>query len=89
MADLPQKLTVTIRTTNTTLFEGEAKAVTSHTDNGVFDILPYHAHFICIVKKTIIILLLDGEKKEFPIESGILQVFDNVVDVFLGYAPAL
>lgn len=82
--NVSQKLTVTIRTTNMTLFEGEAKAITSHSDNGVFDVLPYHAHFICIVKKTIIVHLLNGEKKEFPIESGILQVFNNAVDVFLG-----
>ncbi|MEK7071222.1 MAG: hypothetical protein AAB966_05430, partial [Patescibacteria group bacterium] len=59
-------------------------AVSSKIENGVFVILPYHIIFISIVRERIVIVELSGEKKEFPIERGLMSVYKNKVEVFLG-----
>lgn len=79
-----EKLLIVIRDRNKLLFQGEIKAVSSFNDKGPFDILPQHANFISIIKKHLVIHLRTKEKKRIELESGILKVRDNNVEVYLG-----
>ena len=76
-------LTVSIKSPEAILFAGEADAVSSINERGRFDVLPLHANFICIVKDTIVIYN-KSTAKELKIDSGILRVTGNHVQVFLG-----
>ncbi len=79
-------LTVHMSSPENILFEGTAEAVTSVNDDGEFDLLPLHENFICIVKKKAVIhIKIGGEKKEFPIESGVIKVQRNRVYILTGF----
>jgi F0F1-type ATP synthase epsilon subunit len=67
-----------------TWYSGSVKAVSSFNETGKFDILPYHAPFISIIFKELIIYEVDGQVKNFPIEKAVLKVDENKIIVFLG-----
>lgn len=76
-------LQVYIRSRKRDYYKGPAHSVTSKNDKGVFDILPYHANFITLIKDLIVI---DQDKKsqnKIEIKSGVLSVASNRVDVYL------
>lgn len=77
------QLTVSVKSRDKVFFENVARALTSYNPKGVFDILPYHANFISLVKEWIIIHKIDGQSERIDIASGIIKVQDNRVDVFL------
>lgn len=79
-----QNLNVMIRSSDKILFDGEAKTVSSVNDTGPFDILPFHANFISIIKSKISVKLNNGSRQDFPIDGGVMQVHENKVEVFLG-----
>lgn len=78
------KLTVNVRDADKVLYDGEAKAVSSFNKQGPFDILPYHAHFISIIQKKITVHLDNNSEQSFVIETGVMRVESDTVDVFLG-----
>lgn len=82
MAD--NTLNLTIIDAEKKIFEGEVKALSSYNDDGPFDILPYHANFISIIKKQLTVHLLNGEKKEYPLEVAVLKSIENKISVYLG-----
>lgn len=68
-----------------TLFEGEVEAITSINNKGTFDVLPLHENFITIIKdKVVIHHKIGGEKKDLTLNSGIIKVSQNRVNVFVG-----
>jgi F0F1-type ATP synthase epsilon subunit len=77
-------LNITILDAEKKIFEGEVKALSSYNEDGPFDILPYHANFISIIKKKLTLYLLNGEKKEYPIEVAVLKSTENNIVVFFG-----
>lgn len=77
-------LTITIHDADKIVFEGEANSISSVNERGVFDVLPYHSHFISIIKTSITIHRKNQPDKVFSIDSGIMQVHNDTVDVFLG-----
>lgn len=77
-------LKITIHDAEKIVYEGEADAISSYNERGIFDILPYHTQFISIIKKTIIVHKKGQEKKEFTIDAGVVEVLRNEVNVFLG-----
>lgn len=77
-------LTITIHDADKIVFQGEADSISSINERGVFDILPFHSHFISIIKTSVTVNRKGQEKKEFAIDSGIMQVHDDTVDIFLG-----
>ncbi|KKU02752.1 MAG: H+transporting two-sector ATPase delta/epsilon subunit [Candidatus Amesbacteria bacterium GW2011_GWA1_46_35] len=81
---MPDLLTVIIRDRKGVVWEGEAAAVTGRNVKGPFDILPEHANFISIISKKLIIKTPDKKSREFNVESGILQVRENKVMIYLG-----
>lgn len=76
-------LSLTVRNKKGIVFQGEAKSVTSLNEIGWFDILPKHAHFITMIKEKLVIGIDRQEKREIPVVSGILRVWNNEVKAFL------
>ncbi len=77
-------LSVMIRDRQGLVFEGEAEGVSSVNDKGPFDVLPLHANFISLIKKEIILRLKGSVEKPLSLESGVLMVRENKVEVYLG-----
>ena len=65
-------------------FNENVKAVTSFNEKGIFDVLPQHENFISVIKDKIIIHTTDGKDKEIKIDNGVLRVYENEADIFLG-----
>lgn len=83
-----QRIRAGVFTREKTLFNGEAYAITSINEKGRFDILPHHANFITLIKQFVIIYTSEGEKKEFPLDNGVLEVSGNMVSIYLGVGVA-
>jgi hypothetical protein len=75
---------VTVRNAETVLFEGKAASITAMNAYGSFDILPRHKNFITNIESKITIHTSSTESKDIDVDSGILRIFDNTVDIFLG-----
>lgn len=65
------------------LFTGSALVITSLNEQGRFDILPYHANFISIIKEYLIIRSDRKNKRKIDIKTGVLHCKNNVVKVFV------
>ena len=80
------QLSITIKDSEKTIFDGFARAVSSVSNKGKFDVLPYHANFIALIQEQITIYDLDPNKKPqiIPIEEGVIKVKDNEIKVILG-----
>jgi F0F1-type ATP synthase epsilon subunit len=83
------RLSVTIKNQEKIIFQGQAKALTSENDKGVFDILPRHANFISLIKNKIVVLKEEGTKETFQIHSGLMRVWKNQIQVYLDIASPL
>lgn len=75
---------LTVREKENILFEDEIMAITSFNEKGIFDILPLHENFISIIKNSVIIHKKGGKREVLKIESGILKVFENRINIYLG-----
>ena len=82
-------LQVFVRNRESVTFKGEALAVTSYNDQGIFDILPQHSNFISMIKNNITIHKIDQTKEEFAIQSGVMKVANNSVTVYIGQLQPL
>lgn len=67
-----------------TIFEGEARSLTSHNKTGKFDILTDHENFIAIIEKYIIIRPRSGSEQYFQIDNGVIKAKGNQVKIYLG-----
>lgn len=76
-------LTVVVRNKDKVLYNGQAFAVTSFNDRGIFDILPQHESFISLIKEKVIIHPTQKENKEIQIENGILRVYKDRVYIYV------
>ena len=74
---------VNIKTKQGLVYDGDITALSSFNDLGLFDILPEHENFISIIKNKII-LYKNKSQKEIKIETGVLKVKDNYVNIYLG-----
>lgn len=79
-----RNLLVDARTPDKILFQGEAQSVSSINGKGPFDILGQHENFISLIKDTLVIFAKDGKRQQFPIDTGILKVYNNQVNIFIG-----
>jgi len=77
-------ITLTIRNKQGVLFSGRVKAVSSYNARGLFDILGEHENFICLIQEKIVIHKNDREKEEIKIDSGLLRVYKNNVNIYIG-----
>lgn len=85
--DNPSNLTVVIRNKDKVLFNGQAFAVSSVNDRGVFDILAQHENFISLIKDKVVIHPTLKENKEIQIENGILRAYKDRVYVYVNFKP--
>jgi F0F1-type ATP synthase epsilon subunit len=77
-------LKVTVRDSQSTLFQGEVERVSSFNDVGPFDLYPMHANFISILKRKLAFYKNNNKIKEIEIEQAIMKVKNDVVNIFLG-----
>jgi len=75
---------VVIRKSDGVLWEGQVMSFSSTNEVGKFDILPEHAHFVGSISEFIMVQTGTQEKK-WEIETGIMSVVDEMIEVFLGY----
>jgi len=64
-------------------YQGEALALSSQNELGVFDVLPNHANFISTISDKITIYTSKNQIIQYTFKTGILEVTDNKVKVFL------
>jgi len=77
-------ISLSIRNKQGVLFEGSVKAVSSYNNKGPFDILSEHENFISLIKDKIVIHKNDKDKQEFKIDSAVLKVYKNKVEIYVG-----
>jgi len=77
-------ISLSIRNRQGILFSGSVKAVSSYNDKGLFDILPKHENFISLIQQKIVIHKNDNQKQEIRIDNGLLRVYKNNVDIYVG-----
>lgn len=83
--DLRQKpLHLIVRTPEKTVYQGEAKAVSSVNEKGPFDVLGAHQNFITLIKDSLVILDTNGQKQDVPLQDGVMRVHENEVTVYVG-----
>lgn len=78
------RLTVIVKSSDSVLFEGKAKSVSTVNEKGPLDILPMHENFISIIKERIKIVDENGKATDLKIDTGIIKAHENHVNVFLG-----
>lgn len=77
-------LTLQVRNRGGMVYQGKIENLTSFNDKGEFDVLSHHANFITLVADVMILRLLDGSRKEIKVDNGVMRVFGDKIDVFLG-----
>lgn len=77
-------INVTIRNKQGILFNDKVKTVSSYNDKGPFDILPEHENFISLIYEKIIIHKNNNQKEEVKIDKGVLRVYKNNVNIYVG-----
>lgn len=77
-------LFITIISPEATVFEGKIKAFSSINSDGPFDVLPQHTNFISIIKNKITLYDEYGAERQIKLENGIVEVFEDKVQVFVG-----
>lgn len=87
MLNTASNLTVVVRNKDKVLYNGQAAAITSINDKGIFDVLPQHASFITLIKEKVIIHPTLKENKEIQIENGILRVYKDKVYIYVNFKP--
>ncbi|MFH1536278.1 MAG: hypothetical protein ABIC96_04420 [Patescibacteria group bacterium] len=75
---------VIIRNRERILIQEEVKSLSSINEKGPFDILGEHENFISIIKEHLIIEKKDGTKQEIKFDNGIVKVYANEVQVYIG-----
>lgn len=67
-----------------TIFKGGVKAVSSINETGPFDLLPFHANFVTVIKQRLVIEPSRGRSQEIKVSRGVLYCYNNNVTVYLG-----
>ncbi len=80
---LQNKIHLCVKSRNKIYFEDDVYSVTSSNDKGVFDVLPFHANFISIIRDFIKIDKGDVDNVKFEIKSGIMYVESNIVNIYV------
>jgi F0F1-type ATP synthase epsilon subunit len=85
----PNNLSVTVRSRDGVMFEGECKSVSSYNAVGKFDILGKHANFISLISTEIKLITNTGEERTIALNNGVCKVRENKVTIFLGIKNSL
>ena len=79
-----QTFPILIRDKERIVYQGQALALTTWNDKGVFDVLPTHSHFISLIHKKLDIIKPDGKTLSVPIVKAILKVFQGEARIYMG-----
>lgn len=77
-------LTVSVKGPKNELFTGTALSVTSINNKGKFDVLPYHTNFISLIRDYVIIREQNKKEITLPLQTGVMRVFEDKVNVLIG-----
>lgn len=77
-------LDLVIRSKQGVIYNDKVEAVSSKNDKGIFDILPEHENFISFIKENIVIHKKINKNQEVKIDNGILRVYKNKVNIYIG-----
>ena len=78
------ELTVKVITPEKILFDGPAKAVATHNQQGRLSILPHHTNFISIVEHEIVIIKPDNTKFQSDVDRSVLFCRADQVQIYIG-----
>ncbi len=73
-----------IRDRQRILYQGQALSLTAINEEGPFDVLPQHSHFISIIQNKLDLVQPDGKTLTVPVTKAILKVYNGEVRVYLG-----
>lgn len=79
-----EELQVFVMTGDSVVYNDKAISVSSRNEKGRFDILPLHTNFISIIKEFLVIQINSQEKKQIDIKNGIMRVYENKVQIYIG-----
>jgi F0F1-type ATP synthase epsilon subunit len=79
---MSDQLTVRINSPEKFIWEGTAVSVSSANDRGPFDILPMHANFVTLIKKSPIRVNTGTEVKEFSFPNAVIWAHSNTVSIY-------
>lgn len=65
-------------------FDGEVSSVSTFNSFGSLDVLPGHINFITLIQKEILIKKINNEVIKMEIDSGVIRVYKNIVEIYLG-----
>ena len=77
-------LSVIVMSGDSIILDTRAYSVSSRNEKGRFDILPMHANFISLIKEFVKINVEADEPKQIVLKIGIVRVFENNVQIFIG-----
>ncbi len=77
-------LKVLVRDREGIKFNGSAQYISSVNSVGSFDILAGHSNFISLIRKKVAITEPGGKRTEFNLESGVIQVLKDKINVYIG-----
>lgn len=66
------------------VFTSGVKAISSLNEVGQFDVLVNHAHLVTTIQDKLVLHYDQGGDREIQLQTGLLSVEDNVVDIFIG-----
>jgi len=78
------KIEISVKTKEKTIYKGKASTFTSRNDVGIFDILPMHANFITLINDFIVLDKGLVSEQKIDLEKGLVFFRDNKVDVYVG-----
>ena len=79
-----KRLHLRVHSKDGVLFDDDVMAISSFNDEGPFDVLPEHAHFISIVLKEATIYKNETAQEHLTFGKGVLKIKDNKGDIFIG-----
>ena len=85
---MSSKETLSVRITRATelVWEGDALSVTSKNVDGPFDILPYHANFVTLIRsEPITVQMTDKSKQVFSFKYAVMYVQDNAIKIYADF----
>ena len=81
---MDKNISLSITNRQGVLFSDAVKAVSSYNEKGPFDILSEHENFISLIYQKIVVHKLDNKTEEFKIDNGVLRVYKNNVNIYIG-----
>ena len=77
-------LTIKVKDRSGEMFSGSVLSISSLNHVGPFDVMPLHSNMVTTIQEKIILQETTGNFREIPLNSGLMRVTNNHVEVFVG-----